>query len=143
MPRPRTQTRARRAAPPLELVAESPAAALPPTPHAYKAIWWPAQIVLPDGTLHRIAKVIAASEGLYVYDRVPHDRVNGLDPAWYAPIDFDKTATPRTGYATREKNVRISTGAGEVVISPLVGCGCGLPLKSWRPAWSHRNEAWS
>jgi len=113
-----------------------------PTPAAYRAAWWPAQIVLPDGTTHRIAKVFATADGLYVYATVPPDPA-GIPPTWYAPIDFDKTAPPRSGYAARQKNIRITTQAGDVVISPLPNCGCGQPLKLWRPSWAHRNEAWS
>jgi len=113
----------------------------PPTPSAYRAAWYPVQVTLPDGTLHRLAKVFAAAEGLYVYASVPADPV--ATPTWYAPIDFDKTVPPRSSYATRQKNIRITTASGDVVLSPLPHCGCGQALKMWRPSWAHRNEAWS
>lgn len=108
----------------------------PPDPTAYRAAWWPAAVTLPDGTHFRLARVYATREGLYVYDGVDH-------LAHFAPIDYGKTARPADSYPANRKAARIITADGGVIlVQRLGGCGCGHPLKHWRPNWSNRHEAW-
>jgi hypothetical protein len=109
----------------------------PPQPSAYRVAWWPAAVTLPDGTHYRQARVYATREGLYVYDRP------GAAPAHFAPIDYGKTRRPVTAYPANRKVVRIVTADDQaILVQPLAGCGCGHPLKSWKPAWANRHEAW-
>lgn len=111
--------------------------ATPPVPTAYRWSWWPAMVTLPSGTVFPQVKVYATAEGLYVYNRTG-------DPAYWSPIDYEKTRPPASTYPASEKLVRIWTPDEELIlIQPLQGCGCGNPLKNWRPDWAYRNEAWS
>lgn len=117
-----------------------------PVPGSYKVEWWPASVVLPDmERAVRLAKVYATAHGLYVYARAPRqgDRQSGGVPTWFAPLDYDKTPKPASGYAARNTGVHLVTSVGTVVVQPLDGCGCsnGL-LKAWRPSWAGRNESW-
>lgn len=108
-----------------------------PTPITYRWSWWPAMVTLPNGTVYPQAKVYATLEGLYVYAAVG-------EPTYYTPINYDKTRPPPASYPANQKTVRIWTPNDEqVTIQPLQGCGCGNPLKSWRPEWAYRVEAWS
>lgn len=126
-----------------EPVAE-PAPAATPTPTSIRAEWWPAAVRLPGQEQPiRTAKVFATREGLYVYTGRPADAANGLEPDFYSPILYDKTARPGTSYAARQAGHIIVTEAGHVVVQQLGGCGCThQALKSWRPAWASYNEAW-
>lgn len=117
-----------------------------PTPTAYRAEWWPASVNLPDlRQAIRLARVYATPQGLYVYTRAPRqpDRQTGGVPFWWAPLDYDKTARPATGYAARSAGIHLVTDVGTAVVQPLSGCGCsnGI-LKAWRPSWAARNEPW-
>jgi hypothetical protein len=119
-----------------------------PTPTAMKAEWFPAAVRLPGDTNPLpLAKVYATAAGLYVYTRRPDQTdqtdPDGRTPHFYSPINFDKTPRPRTGYAARQAGITIHTDAGLVTVQPLGGCGCSArALKSWRPTWASRNEAW-
>lgn len=135
--------------PTVELVAEEPQPEVTPEqtpiPGAYRLEWWPAAVRWP-GIAQPIqpAKVFATTQGLYVYTRVPGDPSTGLEPAYFSPVAYDKTPPPATGYAARQAGIIIETAAGRVIVQPLGGCGCAhRELKSWRPTWANRNEAWS
>jgi hypothetical protein len=124
----------------LPLEAEEPPAVPgpPPIPTVYRWSWWPAMVRLPDGTTYPQVKVYATSEGLYVYT------TPASTPAYYTPVDYDKTRPPSSSYPANQKTVRIWTPTDEqITIQPLQGCGCGNPLKQWRPEWAYRVEAWS
>lgn len=115
-----------------------------PVPATYRAEWWPAAVRLPGQPQPiPVAKVFATRDGLYVYRSVPADQNTGMPPDFYSPIHYDKTPQPRTGYAAQQAGVQIVTEAGVVIVQALGGCGCSYrALKTWRPAWANRCEAW-
>ncbi|HTG49954.1 MAG TPA: hypothetical protein VL915_05630 [Gemmatimonadales bacterium] len=113
-----------------------------PTPTAYRKEWWPVMVRWPGLKGEpKVAKAYATRQGLFVFT-APNTEA---DPAFFSPIDYDKTTPPTSNYAaTRNKRTVIHTDAGEVSIYPLGGCGCNhRALKAWRPSWATRNEAWS
>jgi hypothetical protein len=117
-----------------------------PVPSSYKAEWWPAHVRFPDlEKPARLAKVYATPQGLYVYVRCPGqmDRATGGTPFWYAPLLYDKTPRPATGYAARNAGIALFTEVGQVTLTVLGSCGCSNgSLRAWRPQWADRNEAW-
>lgn len=116
----------------------------PPVPESYRWCWWPASVTLPeswtnlgDPTVIETAKVYATAAGLYVYTAP-----NVL--AFYAPMDYSNTAQPVGVHPANKRTVRVALPDGEqVVVQPLNSCGCGNPLKAWRPNWAGKIEAWS
>lgn len=118
----------------------------PATPTAYRACWFPASVRRPDGGLIPVAKVYATAAGLFVYATPPPlaDRATGGTPKYHVGIDYDKTPPPLTGYAARQKGVKLITADGEVVrVQPLAACSCSYAdLRDWRPTWANRSEAW-
>jgi hypothetical protein len=107
--------------------------------------WWPASVVLPDRTtvLHR-CKVYATNVGLVIYNQVPSgqsEEWGALTPDWFAPIDFLATPVPSAGQLPGQ-SFNITTDQGLVTITYTGGCGCGNPLKRWRPEFSSRIAAW-
>lgn len=96
--------------------------------------WWPASIVLPDKAVWHRCLVFATTDDLRVYRRKgePHD--------WGSPIDFEQTPEPRRN--PQNIGVDITTLAGVVVITPTGSCGCGNPLRHWRPDWASNVTSW-
>lgn len=110
---------------------------MPPT--AVYRTWFPAIVVLPDGTRHPKAKVYATNAGLIVYSQgqLP-------DPVFSSPILLDKTAEPGTDYASEQRGHVIVTEAGTVTVTKAAGCStCGMHrIRSWRPAWASTERTW-
>jgi len=96
--------------------------------------WWPASVFLPGGHSWHRTLVFATNDDLRVYARrgEPYD--------WASPIDFETTVEPRQ-FRTHV-GIDITTLAGLVVVTPTGGCGCGNPLKTWRPDWASNVAAW-
>jgi hypothetical protein len=106
--------------------------------------WWPAAALLPDKTVWQRVRAYATSAGLIIYRRVPDqvsDTWGALTPDWFSPIDMRTTQTPRPG-ALPGQGFDITTEAGLVVITHVGGCGCGMPLKRWRPSFSTHVAPW-
>lgn len=109
------------------------------SPSAVYRQWFPAIVVLPDGTRFLKAKVFATDAGLIIYtqDRLP-------DPAFSSPILLDKTETPGTDYASEQRGHVIVTEAGTVTVTKLNVCStCGMHrIRNWRPVWTAFEKAW-
>jgi hypothetical protein len=111
--------------------------------------WWPASVLLPGRTqsdrrpVHRV-RAYATSAGLLVYEHRPTlatPEFGAVTPDWHSPIDFTATAAPMLSKLPGA-SVDIHTEAGLVVITYTGGCGCGHPLRHWRPSFSTRVAAW-
>lgn len=102
--------------------------------------WWPAMVLLPGDrprrTLHT-CRVYATDLGLYVYRRKP---VASVEPEFFSPIDYAATSRPASMLPSVASDIH--TEAGLVIVTSTGGCGCGNPMKSWRPAFSSRIAAW-
>jgi hypothetical protein len=101
------------------------------------AAWFPASVLLPDGTAVHRCRVYLTDTGLRVYAARPAD---GVTPQWESPIDF--TTTPTPNLAAWGTGIDVCTDAGLVVVTPGGGCGCGSPLKRWVPSWASTVAAW-
>lgn len=122
-----------------------------PIPTAVVHVWWPAQVQLPAGvdidgqsSLYP-CKVYATPQGLYVYRQRPADPEQfrtGAHPAFWSSIDYEKTTPPTVGNLTRRASNIIHTAAGAVTIKKNDSCGCGHPLKRWRPDWARTRISW-
>lgn len=122
-----------------------------PIPTAVVHVWWPAQVQLPVGvdidgqsSLYP-CKVYATPQGLYVYRQWPVDPEQfrtGARPAFWSSIDYEKTTPPTVGNLTRRAGSIIHTAAGAVTIKKNDSCGCGHPLKRWRPDWARTRISW-
>jgi hypothetical protein len=94
--------------------------------------YFPAAVVLPDGQRFRRAFVVLAEggehAGLHIFDR-PDNRV------FHAPVNWLRTAPPKTGRAARTGiDVELTDGT-IAVITPSVECRCGQ-LGRWAgPNW--------
>jgi hypothetical protein len=114
-----------------------------PTPRAIYAQWFPAHVTLPDGSMHDSVRVFVTDVGLYAFARRPEidDDLSGA--LFFAPMDWPTTLqtvwtfpTPRTGFV-------LTTDAGPVAVTPMLGCGCHLrQLKNWVPPWASRSIPW-
>lgn len=115
----------------------------PPT--AMRAEWWPCHVRVPDlPTFHNV-KVYAADTGLFGYVQRPDPAGGGarVELLLAVGLDYDKTPQPPTGYAARMAGVALLTDIGRVIVQPTGGCGCGYrAIKTWRPDWASRNQAW-
>lgn len=106
-----------------------------PEPTAMRHRWWPATVLLPDGTVWHSRKVYATDTGLFIY---------GMDQGnptrqWSAPIDYAATPRPR---GSARNGFTVATAAGPVTITSDGSCGCNHPLKRWAPQFASRAEAW-
>jgi hypothetical protein len=119
-------------------------------PERVYAEYWPAGVLLPDGTTRRNCRVYLTDTGVHIFFTKP---TNELAPGFTAPIDF--AATDRPDLHARNVGVDIvlfaqtvdSEGNGDMandllVITPVGSCGCGSTLKTWRPTWSHEVSPW-
>lgn len=109
----------------------------------YRA-WWPASVLLPGKViLHRV-RAYATSMGLLVYVSIP--RVASMEwgdqePDWWSPIDYEATVRPNAAMLPGG-HADIQTASGLVVVTYTGGCGCGMPLKRWRPSFSTNVAIW-
>ena len=114
-------------------------------PQRVYAEFWPANVLMPDGTIRRRVRAYLTDTGVHLFFTKPVDE---LAPGWSAPIDFDVTDPPDLHAFNVGVDIKIQDeleGAPIVsllVITPTGGCGCGNTLKSWRPSWSHEVSPW-
>lgn len=114
------------------------------------AEFWPASVLMPDGTIRHRVRVYLTDTGVHLFFTRPTDE---LAPGFTAPIDFAATAPP--DIHARNVGVDIAlvppsdladafTGNAHpmLVITPVGSCGCGSSLKTWRPSWSHEVSPW-
>lgn len=122
-----------------------------PVPTSVAHSWFPAHVQLPAGVdidgqaLLYPCKVYATPQGLYVYREVPSEREafrSGAQPAFWSPIDYEETPTPTVGTLSRSGHA-IHTAAGVVMVRKENSCGCGHPLKRWRPDWARVRVSWA
>lgn len=109
------------------------------SPAAVYRSWFPAVVVLPDGTRYLKAKVYATDTGLLVYSQgaLP-------DPVFTSPILLDKTPAPGTDYASEQRGHVITTEAGKITVTKMNACStCGLrAIANWKPVWAFTEKAW-
>lgn len=101
--------------------------------------WFPAIVVLPDGTRFNKAKVYATDAGLIVYGQAELP-----DPVFSSPILLDKTPAPGTDYASEQRGHVIVTEAGKVTVTKSTACStCGMHrLRTWKPVWAFTEKTW-
>jgi hypothetical protein len=113
-----------------------------PTPSAIYAQWFPAHVVLPDGSVRSSVRVFVTDVGLYIFaDKPPEGDLSGA--FYFSPMDWEATLVmqprlpqPRVGFA-------LMTDDGQVGVTQQLGCGCHLRgLKNWVPAWTGRSLPW-
>jgi hypothetical protein len=111
-----------------------------PLPTAVGWSVWPADVRLPSGIRHGVAKVFATPQGLYVYAKRDKDPTALV---FYAPIKYDETPKPEAGYVARDAGNKIVTSQGVVTVVSSTGCGCAFgTLKRFVPPWSRRRISW-
>lgn len=89
---------------------------------------FPARATLPDGTVHhpvRVATGVDQVTRLFVWD---HDRHDAVELAAWPATDV----TRADGFDHGRPRVLVAPD-GTVIDGRGQGCGCGHPLKSWRP----------
>lgn len=89
--------------------------------------YFPVEATVGGGLLIKPALVIVTRERVYVW-RAPDDLITSA--VWY-PVEFDGQL-PRE-YELRHRPLLLDTGDGRVAVNKAHGCGCGNPLKSFRP----------
>lgn len=95
--------------------------------------WFPA-IVTVGGDTHRSARAILTRDRLLVW-------LTTAGPILDAAYDPAASALPAPS-AGRFATARITLASGVVVtVAGQRGCGCGNPLKSWRPWTPYRRAA--
>lgn len=118
-------------------------------PERVYAEYWPASVLMPDGTIRRRVRVYLTDTGAHLFFTKPVDE---LAPGFTAPIDFEATDPPNLHafnvgvdiVLARQVHVQVDglQALPLMVITPTGGCGCGTTLKSWRPSWSHEVSPW-
>jgi hypothetical protein len=91
---------------------------------------FPAEVHV-DGLVYRSARAIVTRERVYVFQAEGRERILRLDEA-YAPV---VSVVPRYNAAPREHATLALVADPErvLVIRRQRGCGCGSPLRGWRP----------
>lgn len=100
--------------------------------------WWPASVLLPDGTQWHRVRVYATTEGLMIF------RARKPEPDWSSPLDLEATTKPSSA-TVLNVGVDLHTQDGLVVLTPTGGgtcCGGKNSLKVWRPDWASSLVAW-
>lgn len=119
-------------------------------PRRVYAEYWPANVLMPNGTIRRRVRVYLTDTGAHLFFTKPVDE---LAPGFTAAIDFEATDPPNLHAFNVGVDIALvppsdlgDAFVGSVhplmVITPTGGCGCGTPLKSWRPSWSHEVSPW-
>jgi hypothetical protein len=105
--------------------------------------WWPATVLLPrkegerrQEMLHT-CRVYATDAGLFVYGV---QRRAGVQLLFSSPIDYSTTFKPVNGLPGYAHDVH--TEAGLIVVTQTGGCGCGNPVKGYKPQFASRVAAW-
>jgi hypothetical protein len=116
-------------------------------PQRVYAEFWPANVLMPDGTIRRKVRAYLTDTGVHLFFTKPVDE---LAPGFTAPIDFETTDPPNLHAFNVGVDIKIQDEVPEggspivslLVITPTGGCGCGNTLKTWRPTWSHEVSPW-
>jgi hypothetical protein len=118
-------------------------------PQRVYAEFWPANVLMPDGTIRRKVRAYLTDTGVHLFFTKPTDE---LAPGFTAAIDFEATDPPNLHAfnvgvdiaLARQTHVQVDGQAERplMVITPTGGCGCGNTLKTWRPTWSHEVSPW-
>lgn len=119
-------------------------------PERVYAEYWPANVLMPDGTIRRKVRAYLTDTGAHLFFTKPTDE---LAPGFTAAIDYAATTPPDLHAFNVGVDIVLfepTTGAeGDVdmanavmVITPTGGCGCGNTLKTWRPSWAHEVSPW-
>lgn len=116
-------------------------------PSTVYAEYWPANVLMPDGTIRRRVRVYLTDTGAHLFFTKPVDE---LAPGFTAPIDFEATDPPNLHAFNVGVDIKIQDELPEggspivstMVITPTGGCGCGSTLKSWKPSWSRSISPW-
>jgi hypothetical protein len=95
--------------------------------------FWPASVLLPDRKVWHRCRAYITDQGLAIFQRPAEV------PAFFSPLDWVSTPEP---HVQRQVGIDVHTTAGLVVITLVGGCGCGNPLKRWRPRWAGTVAAW-
>lgn len=115
------------------VVPESPPEFEEPT--TVYAEYWPATVLMPDGTTRRRVRVYATDTGLHLFFTKPPDNT----PHWFSALDFEQAAPD---IHARNVGVDFETADGLVVVTPTGGCGCGASLRHWHPTWARDRSPW-
>jgi hypothetical protein len=119
-------------------------------PRTVYAEYWPASVLMPDGTVRHRVRVYLTDTGAHLFFTKPMDE---LAPGFTAPIDFAATTPPNIHAHNIGVDIMLAPpddladayGDGArplLVVTPGGGCGCGSTLKSWRPTWAHAVSPW-
>jgi len=86
-----------------------------------------------DGIVYRSARVVITRERVYVWQAEGRERVLRLDEAYTSVV----STVPRYNASPREHATLALVAEPErvLVVRRQRGCGCGSPLRGWRP-WS-------
>lgn len=85
----------------------------------------PAEVLMPDGSLHLQARVFVTSQRLIAYTR---DREGRIVKALELALAGDPPVASRA--SLNGGNLELATTAGAVIVNQGAGCGCGSPLKA-------------
>ena len=107
-------------------------------PQRVYAEFWPSNVLMPDGTVRRRVRAYLTDTGVHLFFTKP---AGDLAPGFTAPIDYATTGQPNLHAFNIGVDIALDDGL-MLVITPTGGCGCGTPLKSWRPSWSHEVSPW-
>lgn len=91
---------------------------------------FPAEVWV-DGLVYRSARAIVTRERVYVFQAEGREQRLRLDE----PYGPDGSTIPRYNAGPREATYLSLVGMRSLVIRRQRGCGCGSPLRGWRP-WS-------
>lgn len=119
-------------------------------PTTVYAEYWPAHVLMPDGSIRRNVRVYLTDTGVHLFFTRPSDE---LAPGFTAQIDFEATAAPdiHANNVGVDIALVLPPGLGDasgegvhplLVITPKGSCGCGNTLKTWRPTWAHAISPW-
>jgi hypothetical protein len=118
-------------------------------PERVYAEYWPANVLMPDGTIRRKVRVYLTDTGAHLFFTKPSDE---LAPGFTAKIDYAATEPPDLHAFNVGVDIVLANQAHVVVdgqherpmlvITPTGGCGCGTTLRTWRPSWSHEVSPW-
>jgi len=113
------------------------------------AEYWPANVLMPDGTIRRRVRVYLTDTGVHLFFTKPVDE---LAPGFTAQIDFAATEPPNLHAfnvgvdiaLANQKHVQVDAlqVTPLMVITPTGGCGCGTTLKTWKPSWATSVDPW-
>lgn len=114
-----------------------------PTPSAIYAQYFPAHVVLPDGSARSSVRVFVTDVGLYVFDAKPEDGSNPTGSYFFSPMDWPATLEGQPRLPQPRVAFALKTEAGDVRVTQQLGCGCHLrSLKNWVPPWIGRSLPW-